>query len=331
MTIPDVSVVISCKNRESLLWDCFEGLAAQTLPRDRFEVVLVDNVSADDLAALCARARSDLGLAVRHERMAQDRGPAPARNRGVALARAPIVAFTDSDCRPEPQWLEAGLAAFADPAVALVSGPVLPKSGQPVGMTSRITFVTEAEHPTFPTANAWYRRDVFLGLGGFDVSLSFTDPFDCATEGADVDLAWKVIKAGHARRFVADAAMRHEIETLPPGMWLIEGTRLFILPELVRRHPELRRALLRGGVFFHPPGTAKVALAGALLAASAVQPWLLLAPPAALLAQALRRAGGFVPRAIAWHAAKACGDLAREAVVVAALLYGSLRFRSLVL
>lgn len=331
MNGPEVSVVISCKNRQRLLWDCFEGLAAQTLPRDRFEVVLVDNVSADDLGALCVRARAELGLDVRHERMAEDRGPAPARNRGVALARAPLIAFTDSDCRPEPQWLAAGLAAFADPAVALVSGPVLPKPGQPVTMTSRITFVTETEHPTFPTANAWYRRDVFLGLGGFDTSLSFTDPFDRATEGADVDLAWKVIKAGHARRFLPEAAMRHEVETLSPGLWLIEGTRLFIMPELVRRHPELRRALLRGGVFFHPRGTAKVALAAGLLAASAAQPWLLLAPPAALLAHAVRRAGGVSPRAIAWQAVKACGDLLREAVVVLALLYGSLRFRCLVL
>lgn len=331
MTIPDVSVVIPCKNRAAMLWDCFEGLAAQTLPRDRFEVVLVDDASSDDLAALCARGRDVLGLDIRHDRLLRGGGPAPARNRGVALARAPLLAFTDSDCRPEPQWLAAGRAAFAEPAVALVTGPVLPKAGQPVAMTSRVTFVTETEHPTFPTANAWYRRDVVLALGGFDAGLSFTDPFDRATEGADVDLAWKVIEAGHARRFLPEAVVRHEVETLPTGMWLIEGTRLFILPELVRRHPELRRALLRGGVFFHPRGTAKVALAGALLAASAVQPWLLLAPPAALLAQALRRAGGFVPRAVAWHAAKACGDLAREAVVVAALLYGSLRFRSLVL
>jgi GT2 family glycosyltransferase len=331
MSMPEVSVVISCKNRERMLWDCFEGLAAQTLPRDRFEVVLVDNVSTDDLAALCARARTELGLDLRHERMGEDRGPAPARNRGVALARAALIAFTDSDCRPEPRWLEAGLDAFADPAVALVSGPVLPKPGQPVAMTSRITFVTEVEHPTFPTANAWYRREVFVGLGGFDTSLSFTDPFDRATEGADVDLAWKVIKAGHARRFLPEAAMRHEVETLSVGLWLIEGTRLFVMPELVRRHPELRRALLRGGLFFHPRGTAKVVLAGALLAASSALPWLLLAPPVALLAHGVRRAGGIAPRAIAWHAAKACGDLVREAVVVAALLYGSLRFRCLVL
>ncbi|WP_198378878.1 glycosyltransferase, partial [Neoroseomonas rubea] len=292
MSVPDVSVVIPCKNRARMLWDCFEGLAAQTLPRHRFEVVLVDNVSTDDLAALCARARDELGLAVAHERMAEDRGPAPSRNRGVALARAPIIAFTDSDCRPEPGWLEAGLAAFADPAVALVSGPVVPKPGQPVGMTSKITFVTEVEHPTFPTANAWYRRDLFLDQGGFDATLSFRDPFDRATEGADVDLAWTLIKAGHARRFVPEAVVLHEIEDQPFGLWLIEGTRLFILPELVRRHPELRRELLRARLFFHPRGTAKVVLAGALLAGAVSQPWLLAVPVAALLAQAVRRAGG---------------------------------------
>ncbi|WP_245217092.1 glycosyltransferase [Neoroseomonas nitratireducens] len=331
MSAPEVSVVIPCKNRARMLWDCFEGLAAQTLPRDRFEVVLVDNVSSDDLAGLCARARAELGLAVTHERMAEDRGPAPSRNRGVALARAPIIAFTDSDCRPEPGWLAAGLAAFDDPAVALVSGPVLPKPGQPVRVTSKITFVTEAEHPTFPTANAWYRRDLFLRLGGFDTALSFRDPFDRATEGADVDLAWMLIKAGHARRFLPEARVAHEVEDQPLGLWLIEGTRLFILPELVRRHPELRRELLRARLFFHPRGTAKVALAGALLAASVSQPWLLALPAAALVAHAVRRAGGIAPRVVGFHAAKACGDLVREAVVLLALLYGSLRFRCVVL
>jgi glycosyltransferase involved in cell wall biosynthesis len=63
--LPVVSVVISCRNRATLLWDCFLGLGAQTLPRERLEVVLMDNVSTDDLAEVVrsgaeGRARSAL-------------------------------------------------------------------------------------------------------------------------------------------------------------------------------------------------------------------------------------------------------------------------------
>jgi glycosyltransferase involved in cell wall biosynthesis len=331
MAAPDVSVVISCKNRAGMLWDCFVGLGAQTLPRDRFEVVLMDNVSTDDLAAVADRARRELGLDVTCTRMETDRGPAPARNRGVGIARAPVIAFTDSDCRPEPGWLAAGIAPFADPAVALVTGPVLAKPEQPVSVTSKLTFQAPTEHPTFPTANAFFRRDVFLAFGGFDTALCFDDPFGRATECADTDLAWRIIKAGHARRFVPGAVMRHEIEQLSVFNWLIEPTRLFLLPELVRRHPELRRELLTLRVFFYPLGNVQLMVMLGWLAASAWQPWLLLAGPAVVAAGALR------PRRVpsrlgpGQRMLKISGEMLRVCLTALTLAYGSARFRSLVL
>lgn len=328
---PDVSVVISCKNREAMLWDCFLGLAEQTMQRDRFEVVLMDNVSTDDLAALAERARRELGLAVTCTRMDSDHGPAPARNRGVQVARAPVIAFTDSDCRPEPTWLQAGLAPFADPAVALVTGPVLPKPGQPIHVTSKVTFVVEQEHPSFPNANAFYRREAFLGCGGFDGRLSFADPFGRATECADTDLAWRVIKAGHARRFVPAAVVRHEIEQLSVFNWIIEPTRIFALPELVRRHPELRGELLTWGIFFYPWGTIRVAVILAWLVACLFQPWLLLLGPIGLAVMALRPRRGGAAGDPGQRLLKAGGDILRMFTLFFALLYGSLRFRSLVL
>lgn len=329
--LPDVSVVISCKNRSAMLWDCFLGLGAQTLPRDRFEVVLMDNVSTDDLAAVADRARRELGLAVSCTRMETDRGPAPARNRGVEIARAPVIAFTDSDCRPEPDWLAAGLAPFTDPAVALVTGPVLAKLGQPVTITSKLTFQVFAEHPTFPTANAFYRREVFRAFGGFDLALSFDDPWGRATECADTDLAWRIIKAGHARRFVPAAVMRHEIEQLSVFNWLIEPTRLFPMPELVRRHPELREALLTWRVFFYPRGTVQLTLVFGWLVGCLWLPWLLVLAPAGLLAIALRPRRAHQPDSREKRVLKACGDLLRLFVMSLTLAYGSIRFRSVVL
>ena len=59
------SVVISVKNRAVLMWDCLAGLSRQSLGRERFEVVLIDNVSSEDLRAVATRAETELGLTIR--------------------------------------------------------------------------------------------------------------------------------------------------------------------------------------------------------------------------------------------------------------------------
>lgn len=324
------SVVISVKDRQALLTECLAALAVQTLGRDRFEVIVVDNVSRDDIAAVCEGARA-LGLSVTYMRMQTDRGPAPARNRGVAAAKAPVIAFTDSDCRPEPQWLERGLSVFPDAAVAFATGPVLPKPEQRPTLSAKLTFVTETEHPTFPTANMFMRTAVFRSFGGFDESLSFRDPLDRATECADTDLAWRVIKAGHARRFVPEAVMRHEIEDQSLKHWILEPTRLFLVPALVARHPELRDALLTARLFFYPPAFLLYAAALVALVALIWQPWLLVLLPVALVARGVQRTGSLDPRVLAAHAGRVLAHLPRMLVMSLSLLYGSLRFRALVL
>jgi glycosyltransferase involved in cell wall biosynthesis len=329
-SLPDVSVVISVKNRAAMMGDCIAGLLAQTLARERFELVLVDNVSTEDLRAVADAAR-EAGLNVTYLRTEHDGGPAPARNQGVAAARGRIIAFTDSDCRPSPGWLAAGLAGFDDPQVGLVSGPVLPKPGQPIRPTTKITFITRQEHPTFPTANLFMRRETFLALGGFDTSLSFRDPLDRATECADTDLAWRIIKTGAERRFLPEAVMFHELEEQGWMLWMLEPTRLFVLPALIRRHPELRRELLRFGLVFE--WRAAVVTPVLLLTALLMLwwPWLLLVPVFAALARAIWRRGTAAPGAVLAQMGVSLLHLPRLMMVSFSLLYGSIRFRSLVL
>jgi glycosyltransferase involved in cell wall biosynthesis len=327
---PDVSVVVSVKNRAAMMGDCIAGLLAQTLARERFELVLVDNVSTEDLRAVADAARQ-AGLSVTYLRTERDGGPAPARNQGVAAARGRIIAFTDSDCRPCPGWLAAGLAAFDDPRVGLVSGPVLPKPGQPIRPTTKLTFITEQEHPTFPTANLFLRRETFLALGGFDTSLSFRDPWDRATECADTDLAWRIIKTGAERRFLPETVMFHELEEQGWMLWMLEPTRLFVLPELIRRHPELRRQLLHFGLIFDRRSfivTLTLLLTALLML---WWPWVLLVPLLAALARAVWRRGTATPAAVLEQMGVSLMNLPRLLMVSLSLLYGSIRFRSLVL
>jgi len=329
---PDVSVVISVQNRLDDLTDCLRALGIQTLAHERFEVVVVDNCSNVDLTPAFERARTAFGLRLKTLRTTRDGGPAPARNLGVTEARGAIIAFTDSDCRPSPQWLADGMAAFeADASVGLVAGPVKAKPEHRIHLTSKLTFRTDVEHPTYPTANLMVRRALFVGAGSFNTELSFKDPLGRAVECADTDLAWRIIKQGVGKRFLDSAIVYHSIEHQPLHLWLLEGTRLFPLPELVRRHPELREKLLRGRIFFYP--RAWGLSAGALAWLVAATQWPVLVPAtlgAAVVAGAWRKRS-LSPAVIVRFLFNIPLQVARMSVMLATLLFASLRFRSLVL
>ena len=97
-------------DRPERLRECLESLVAQRFPKDRFEVVVVDDggsVPAETVAVAYARR---LSVAVcRQERG----GPAAARNTGVLRARGRYIAFMDDDCRADPEWLHELERAFA--------------------------------------------------------------------------------------------------------------------------------------------------------------------------------------------------------------------------
>jgi glycosyltransferase involved in cell wall biosynthesis len=102
-----VSVIMPHYEDLDGLRKCLAALDAQTYPRHDFEIVVGDNGSPsgpDNVANVIAgRARLvTIG----------ERGAGPARNGAVAASSGEILAFTDSDCVPEPQWLSAGLAAL---------------------------------------------------------------------------------------------------------------------------------------------------------------------------------------------------------------------------
>ena len=115
---PLASVVVPTRDRVDQLRDCLAALSRQSAPC--YEVVVVDDASADP-AAVAAVVGAERGVRlVRGE----GRGPAAARNLGARHATAPVVCFTDDDCRPEPGWLAAILARVAAGAEA-VAGPML--------------------------------------------------------------------------------------------------------------------------------------------------------------------------------------------------------------
>ena len=117
--LPCVSVIIPVMDRAAELRRCLESVARLQYPKEKLEVVVVDDGSSDDgpgvARSLGARVISSGG---------RGRGPAAARNRGASAARGEILAFLDSDCVASEQWLADLVEGFADPGVAAVGGRV---------------------------------------------------------------------------------------------------------------------------------------------------------------------------------------------------------------
>jgi glycosyltransferase involved in cell wall biosynthesis len=114
-----ISVIIPHLNQPDGLDICLCSLDAQSLSRDLFEVVVVDNGSATAPAEIVARHS---GVRLLHE---AEPGPGPARNTGVAAAAGEVLAFIDADCRAHPNWLRNLLQALcASPPKTILGGDV---------------------------------------------------------------------------------------------------------------------------------------------------------------------------------------------------------------
>ena len=270
---PRVSVVVSTYQRARLLRALVRALEAQTLDRSAFEVVITDNGATDDTASVLddLERRSPLAITVVHAE--RNRGAAAGRNLGWRAARAPIVAFTDDDCQPQPKWLEAGLEAMEGARIVVGrTGPPPeqePLTGGPFARTLRVN-----EPKFFETCNVFYRRSDLEAHDGFDGRFGIG--------GEDTDLALRVVGDGQDVVVFADEALvYHDVRPSDFMAALRETFRWIDLPLVVRRHPEVRSTLLHRRVFWkqtHP--SALLAAAGIGLAVGRGRPLaLLLAVP----------------------------------------------------
>jgi glycosyltransferase involved in cell wall biosynthesis len=203
-----IAVVVATKNRAWRLSLLLEALRAQTVGLDAFEVVVVDDGSSDATPRLLA----DVGdLPLRVIRRETSAGPATARNAGWRAATAPLVAFTDDDCRPVPDWLERFAAAAAAHPGAVLQGRV-EKDPEQMGALTPFAHWMEVHHAGegFPTANILYPRELLERLDGFDESFG-------RASGEDTDLGWRALEAGATVEFVPDALVHHGI--VPVGAW----------------------------------------------------------------------------------------------------------------
>lgn len=239
--LPMVSVIIPTFNRAITLADTLAGLIAQDYPADRLEVIVVDNDSTDATERVVQTAAAAAPIPIAYYRK-ENRGPAAARNYGIARSGGELLAFTDSDCIAGRDWLRRAVGHMA-PNVGLVAGPVRPFVN-PRRIPSFFYHQTDHSRPNelYVTANILYRRSALERVGGFDEQFG-AYAWGAPIGGEDTDLGWRVRQAGYRAVWAGDAPVDHEASNLSIRAWLLEPVRARIVPFMVSRLPGLRGSL----------------------------------------------------------------------------------------
>ena len=213
---PFVSVVIPVFNDAERLRLCLQALEQQTYERSRYEIVVVDNGSAQpDQVKAVVEPYARVQFAIE-----PTPGSYAARNHGLALAKGEVVAFTDADCVPEPNWLEQGVNHLRQ----------TPNCGQVIGKVT--LFFANPQAPTavelyesltaFPqerllrdfhggaTANVLTWRHVIDKVGNFNTRMK-----------SNGDLEWgeRVFQAGYEQVYAADVQVNHPARRTLPELY----------------------------------------------------------------------------------------------------------------
>ncbi len=174
--IPSFSIVIPTYNRPEQLAVCLQACARLDYPRDRFEVIVVDDGGVEPLDGIVACFRGTLTLKLLQQ---ENRGPAAARNRGASEAAGEFLAFTDDDCAPASDWLKAlGRHCVASPDCVVGGRTVNALPGNVYSTASQLlisylcSFYNPISHNArfFPSSNLAFPTKQFRAVGGFDVT-----------------------------------------------------------------------------------------------------------------------------------------------------------------
>ncbi len=315
-----LSVVVPSRGDPARLHPLLAALAGQTLPRERFEIIV-----ALDGAAPAPETDARLeALGARLVRLAQRSGPGAARNAGASAARGRFLVFTEDDVRPAPDWLERALLRLdADPTIDVLEGATLDATGRPL-------VVPGERGPAWLATNLFVRPGLFASVGGYHEAYFERERAVYYREDSDLGFTLGEARAHLAR--VPEVRVTHVGEPsrfLDPVRW---ARRYEMDALLAKRHPRLFRERIEvrriGPLRVRRPAVRAawvcvLAVAGALLAPlvgrrEAAGPLLLLA------------AAAFLPIWATWRFSplRLPAALAVPFVLVGSLVRGWLRTRT---
>ncbi|OUL34514.1 glycosyltransferase [Nostoc sp. 106C] len=211
--LPKVSVVVPIYNGEIDLPDLISCLLSQTYPKDRVEYLLVDNNSSDRTLTFLKTAAELSPLTIHPLSENQIQSSYAARNTGIRSATGEIIAFTDADCRPQPQWLESLIQPFINLDVVIVVGEITALPGKSILEQHADRQETLSQKHTLShhfcaygqTANLAIRRLALEKVGLFRPYL---------TTGGDADICWRILMAKIGKlEFAPNAVVQHRHRT----------------------------------------------------------------------------------------------------------------------
>jgi mycofactocin system glycosyltransferase len=186
---PYVSVIIPVKDQFVEVVECLEALEELDFPREKLEIVVVDDHSKMEISQL------ETSFDVRVIRQEITRGPAFSRNYGVSYARGDILAFLDADCVPGEDWLSELLPFFQASSIGAVGGYIegyyqesfldkYEEVSSSLNMGRSIILEGKSNNSFYvPTANLLVTREAFNKCGGFEEDRRI---------GEDVDFCWRL-------------------------------------------------------------------------------------------------------------------------------------------
>lgn len=197
--MPFISIVVPFRNARENIRECAESLLNQNYPKDRYEIIMVDNMSTYRGAAVLAQYKNLILLED------QRCGSYAARNKGISVAKGEIIACTDSDCVADPDWLKKIAGAFGKETTAVAGEIKAYKPTTVIEVYWEGCMKQEANlsdrYPYAITANLAFRNHVFDERETFDPSF-----LSCG----DVDLCWRLLEKGCRIEYEPAAVVYHK-------------------------------------------------------------------------------------------------------------------------
>lgn len=206
--LPLFSIVIPTYRRPGNLADCLRSLTRCDYPRNRFEVIVVDDGSGAPPEAMVAEFRNQLEIRLLVQPHA---GPATARNTGAAQAKGEFLAFIDDDCAPATGWLRAVAARLATSPDHAVGGRTINALPENLSSTASQLLIDHlysyynADHNRarfFTSNNLAVPADSFHRVGGFDTAFPLA-----AGEDREFCDHWR--HHGHPLTYAPEAVVYH--------------------------------------------------------------------------------------------------------------------------
>ncbi|MCD4653747.1 exopolysaccharide biosynthesis polyprenyl glycosylphosphotransferase [bacterium] len=230
-SICEFSVIIPAYNAESSIVRCLDALKNQSIRRDMYEIIVVDDGSTDETGDLARQAGAKVFCQ-------ENQGPAMARNHGVEQAKGDIIVFTDSDCIADTEFLDEMIKPFSDPTIVGVKGAYRTKQKRLWARFAQVEFMeryaklSRSKSIDFVDSYAAaFRKNIFSQVGGFDAHFPVAN-------NEDVDLSYKIARLGHPMVFNPKAIVYHTHPDAMKRYLKLKFSRAYWRMLVYRRFPE---------------------------------------------------------------------------------------------